>query len=80
MGILKLLAVLCIAIMLPGCSWMPKRIVYVPPCVGWSQINPTRNDVAVMSDSLGSQILTHNVHGARTCNWKPPSKNTGKSS
>lgn len=51
-----------------------------PPsnCDGWAPIYPTRADVEVISDQLAGQVLAHDMHGQKTCNWKPPTKSSSK--
>ncbi len=40
-------------------------------CDWASPIRPTANDVAVISDGLAEDLLTHNLTGAELCGWKP---------
>jgi hypothetical protein len=39
---------------------------------GFKPIRPTRDDVRTMSDSLATQILQHNEHGAAIGAWGKP--------
>jgi hypothetical protein len=39
---------------------------------GFKPIRPTRDDVRTMSDSLATQILQHNEHGAAIGAWSKP--------
>ncbi|GFZ80630.1 hypothetical protein GCM10011497_06360 [Elstera cyanobacteriorum] len=41
-------------------------------CAGWSAIRPTSRDIAVMSDELTGQVLTHNETGAARGCWPRP--------
>lgn len=41
-------------------------------CYGWQPIWPTSLDMSVISDSLVTQLLSHNEYGVRTCGWRIP--------
>jgi hypothetical protein len=48
------------------------------PCDGWHAIYPTKADVGVISDQLAGQVLSHDLHGQKTCGWTPPGAATEK--
>ncbi len=58
----KSLMLTCVAIFASGC---------VTNSCDWAQpIRPTANDVAVVSEGLARDLLTHNETGAKLCGWK----------
>lgn len=66
MGKFVTLLVLCVG--LAGCATTGSTPIN--PCAGWSQMTPTCNDVAVVSDRLSRELLAHNRQGERICGWK----------
>jgi hypothetical protein len=40
-------------------------------CDGWKPIRPTKADIAKLSDSAVSQLLSYNEYGRKVCGWKP---------
>lgn len=76
--LLNFLILAFVVIFVSGCttqSLAPPKVtingIKVGHCYGFKPIRPTSKDVDVMSNSLASQILSHDKHGQATCNWKP---------
>jgi hypothetical protein len=53
----------CVAIFASGC-------VATRDCDWAKPIRPTEADVALVSDGLARDLLTHNETGAKLCGWK----------
>jgi len=83
---MKFLITLLAVVSLAGCA--TTRGMPSTTCDGWEPIYPAKTDVVpldppqpgigVISDQLAGQILSHNVHGQKTCGWKPPNAPTKK--
>lgn len=56
---------LVVALALAGC------VTTGTACDGWTPIRPTQAELQTMSGELAGQILSHNLHGAKTCGWRP---------
>jgi hypothetical protein len=52
----------------PGCA--PGVETRTGSCDLFAPIRPTADDVAAISDSLVTQLVTHNETGARLCGWE----------
>jgi len=70
MGKTEVRALIAIAILatIYGCATFTDSV-----CIVMQPIQPTADDVRVMSDDLVNQLLVHNESWARTCDkdWKP---------